>query len=51
METERKICPLSASCPEDTLLLHCQKDRCAWWDEDAQSCAVLVLVKAMKKRK
>jgi len=44
METEKKICPLSMSCP-------CQEQRCAWWDEDSQDCAAVVLARAMKKRK
>ena len=47
----RKICPLSMSCPEDIPLCPCQKQRCAWWDEDSQDCAAVVLARAMKKRK
>ena len=48
---EKKICPLSMSCPEDIPLCPCQKQRCAWWDEDSQDCAAVVLARAMKKRK
>ena len=51
METEKKICPLSMSCPEDISLCPCQEQRCAWWDEDSQDCAAVVLARAMKKRK
>lgn len=51
MEIEKKICPLSMSCPEDIPLCPCQKQRCAWWDEDSQGCAAVVLARAMKKRK
>ena len=51
METETKICPLSMSCPEDIPLCPCQKQRCAWWDEDSQECAAAVLARAIKKRK
>lgn len=47
----KKICPLSMSCPEDIPLCPCQKQRCAWWDEDSQDCAAVVLARAMKKRK
>ena len=50
-ENEKKICPLSMSCPEDIPLCPCQKQRCAWWDEDSQDCAAVVLARAMKKRK
>ena len=51
METEKKICPLSMSCSEDVPLCPCQEQQCAWWDEDAQTCALLVIAKALKKRK
>lgn len=51
METETKICPLSISCPSDTPLCLCQEQRCAWWDEDSQKCAVAVLARVMKIRK
>ena len=53
METEKKICPLSMNRPGDILLClcRCQKERCAWWDEDSQDCAVGMLVRAIKKRK
>lgn len=42
------FCPLNPS--EDTALPCCQ-EKCAWWDEDAQACAVLVIAKAARKRK
>ena len=51
MENEKKICPLSMSYPKDTSLCPCQKQMCAWWDEDSQACALLVMAKALKKRK
>lgn len=51
MENEKKICPLSMSCPGDIPLCTCQKQRCAWWDEDSQDCAAVVLMRAIKKRK
>lgn len=51
METEKEICPLSISRPKDTPFYPCQKQRCAWWDEDSQDCAAVVLARAMKKRK
>ena len=47
MESEKKICPLSMSCPEDIPLCPCQKQRCAWWDEDSQDCAAVALARAM----
>ena len=48
MENWEKICPLSMSCP--TSLFPCQKQRCAWWDEDSRDCAAAVLARAIKKR-
>ena len=51
MENEKKICPLSISSPSDTPLCLCQKEMCAWWDEDSQDCAAVVLARVMKKRK
>lgn len=50
MENWEKICPLSMSCPKDTSLCPCQKQRCAWWDEDSRDCAAAVLARAIKKR-
>lgn len=38
------------SCPEDIPLCPCQKQRCAWWDEDSQDCAAVVLARAMKNQ-
>lgn len=48
MANEEKICPLTTYLGRNPL---CQCERCAWWDEDAKACAVLVAAKAMKKRK
>lgn len=42
---ENKICPLNANSPN----FKCICERCAWFDEDAQACAMLVLAKSMKK--
>lgn len=45
MET-KKLCPLNASSDE---VLCCCQEKCSWWDEDAQACAVLVLTRTLKK--
>lgn len=42
----KQYCPLNAATDE---VLHCCREKCAWWDEDAQACSVLVIVKAMRK--
>ncbi len=42
----QKDCPLNTSTEQS---LPCKEGRCAWWDEDAQACAVLVLAKSAKK--
>ena len=44
----KKYCPMNPSTGE---VLSCCQDRFAWWDEDAQACALLVIAKALKKRK
>ena len=47
MENKTNIyCPLNASTDE---VLPCCRERCAWWDEDAQACALLVMAKAVRK--
>lgn len=44
---ENKVyCPLN---PDTEQPLPCCKEKCAWWDEDAQACAVMVLAKAVRK--
>lgn len=42
MENDKKLCPLS----QGTVMCG---PKCAWWDEDAQACAVLVIAKTMRK--
>ncbi len=42
MENDKKLCPLS----QETVMCG---PKCAWWDEDAQACSVLVIAKAMRK--
>lgn len=46
--SEYTYCPLSMSAPADIDLLPCT-EKCAWWDEEAQACAMLVLARAAKK--
>lgn len=43
---EKKFCPLN---PSEDEALTCISSKCAWWDEDSQSCAMLVLARAVKK--
>lgn len=45
--TPDKYCPLNPS--EDQVLM-CSLEKCAWWDEDSQACAAVVLARAMKKK-
>lgn len=42
----KQYCPLNAATDE---VLHCCREKCAWWDEDTQACAVLVIAKTMRK--
>ena len=47
MEIKNKVCPLN---PKIDKGYYCH-ELCAWWDEDSQKCAILVLARAMKERK
>ena len=46
MENE-KYCPLASI--RGGVGSKCIGEQCAWWDEDAQACSVLVIAKAMRK--
>lgn len=43
---EEKKCPIN---PDTQNEIDCIEGRCAWWDEDAQACAVLVLAREVRK--
>lgn len=49
MSKEQKFCPLSMSAPADIPILKYQEEACAWWDEDAQACAILTLARSIRK--
>lgn len=64
MENEKILCPLKKQdCNTidsvelvshgvvriNTSINACDERGCAWWDEDAQACSVLVIAKASKK--
>lgn len=49
MENNNMICPLSMSGEYDYPLTPCQYKCCAWWVEDAQKCAILVLAETQRK--
>lgn len=45
-------CPMSYNVPPGMSNDHtydCMEERCAWWCEDAQKCAVLVLAETQRK--
>ena len=46
---DKKICPLSMSGPGDMDVVFCCREKCAWWDEAAQACAMAVLATAARK--
>lgn len=35
------MCPITGS--------QCNRDRCGWWSENSQQCAVLVAAESMRK--
>jgi hypothetical protein len=52
MDTYRPYCPMCFNVSPDVAsdgTYDCVKERCAWWCEDAQKCAVLVLVETQRK--
>lgn len=46
MENKNYICPLNPKFDEG---VYCVKGICAWWDEDAQACALLTLARSVRK--
>lgn len=44
-----KICPLSVILPAECPFMNCKENECAWWDEDAQACALLSLAKSTRR--
>jgi hypothetical protein len=46
MTEDKKYCPIN---PDVDQSISCVEGKCAWWDEDAQACAVLVLARTSKK--
>jgi hypothetical protein len=39
-----KFCPMSFSCPQDTDVMKCEVEQCAWWDEPEEMCVIRALV-------
>ena len=42
---ENKICPLFLASPafETVIGCECRKEKCAWWVEDKQKCAITAM--------
>lgn len=40
-KTDCPICPILSIPPENDFC-PCQQEKCAWWDEDRQKCAMAV---------
>lgn len=50
--TNKPCCPMSFNVPpnmSNDSTYNCVRSRCAWWCEDAQKCAVLVLAETQRK--
>lgn len=46
----KKICPLCFSNSDpDMLYQKCENEKCAWWSEDSQKCAILILAESQRK--
>lgn len=51
-DTNKPGCPMAYNVPPDMSNKHtydCMEERCAWWCEDAQKCAVLVMAEIQRK--
>lgn len=51
-DTYKPGCPMPSNVPYDMATndtYNCMGERCAWWCEDAQKCAVLVLAESQRK--
>lgn len=42
------MCNQDKLCPLRNGTIYCG-NRCAWWDEESQACALLVIAKAVRK--
>lgn len=53
MNNENKIgCPMTYNIPPSRSInrsYNCVEELCAWWVEDAQKCALLVLAESQRK--
>ena len=52
IDTKIIFCPMTFNIPESESAYptsQCAKDGCAWWSEDAQKCAILVLAETQRK--
>ena len=46
MDNQKKYCPIN---PDTENIIYCCESKCAWWDENSQACAVLVIARESKK--
>lgn len=45
-------CPMSFNVPPELSndrTYDCMENRCAWWSEDAQKCAILIIAESQRK--
>lgn len=51
-DNTKSSCPMSFNVPPIDASNHtydCLESRCAWWVEDAQKCAILVMAESQRK--
>jgi len=46
MDEPKKFCPMNASTDE---VLTCCREKCAWWNELSQACALLAVSRALTR--
>lgn len=44
----KTICPILLAASQSTSNMFCQKDNCAWYDKDADECALLSIAHNLK---
>ncbi|MBQ4121532.1 MAG: hypothetical protein IJD35_05915 [Clostridia bacterium] len=52
-DQEKILCPMSFNIPPDKECpgtFDCIQERCGWWNEEAQKCAMAVLADSVRKQ-
>ncbi len=48
-DTDNLICPMTFMTTGPALAMTCKHHLCAWWDEENEECAILVIARVMDR--